>query len=155
MNAMGLKWILVGSLILSGGAVAGAAAQSKATPANSQLTGEQQKQIDKLKQLDEQLQKDRDVIRDAVNRYGWDSDQADAAQEQLVRDRTEYRQLRRSLEAAGVTFPLPSGAGAAMGNRGRYSAGPGGHGHHGCCGDEDGYCCNGYHDDYCCGRPGK
>ena len=157
MKSTGLKLILAANVVLSGIAVAWSTVQPQGSPANSQLTSQQQKQLDRLKQkqLDEQLQKDRDAVRDAVDRYGWDSERTDAAQEQLIRDRAEYRQRCRSLEAAGVTLPPPSGSGGAAGSRNRYATGPRGHGHHGCCWDDDDCCCHGRYDDHCCDRKGK
>jgi len=75
------------------------------------------------------------AVRQAVTQYGWDSEKADAAQAQLVRDCAEYYGLRRTLRAAGVALPTPFVVAPRMGNRGSYRAGHEGHGHHGCCDD--------------------
>lgn len=116
-------------------------AQSPTAQPAQKLTADQQKQLDQLHQLEEQLQKDRDAVHAAIGQYGWDSDQVDTAQEQLVRDRTEYRKLRRSLRAAGVPVSPPSGfasdSGGPRPRAGRWanSYGPGGRRHyrgHGC-----------------------
>jgi hypothetical protein len=69
----------------------------------------------RLNQLDEQLQKDRHTLHQAITQRGWDSEQVDVAQENLFRDREEYRKLRRSLRAAGVAVPPISGFGPGMG----------------------------------------
>jgi predicted phage gp36 major capsid-like protein len=99
-----------------------AAQSSSANPqAAPQVTAEQQKQLDQLSQLQEQLQKDRDAVHAAITQYGWDSDQTDAAQDQLSRDRADYRKQRRSLRSAGVAVPPPAG----MGQR-AFRSGPGG-----------------------------
>ncbi len=86
-------------------------AQTSSPQTSATVTAEQQKQLDQLKALESQLQKDRTAVHDAIGRFGWDSDQTDAAQEQLVRDRSQYRQLRRSLRQAGVAVPAPQGFG--------------------------------------------
>ncbi len=120
--------VLLGAVLL-GIAVVWASAHSPAPQAPPKVTSEQQKQLDRVKQLDEQLQKDRDALHQAINQYGWDSDQVDAAQENLFRNREEYRKLRRSLRAAGVTVPPASGFGPGMGGPGgggRPGRGPGG-----------------------------
>jgi hypothetical protein len=101
--------------------VAAAQTPSGNPQAAQQVTAEQQKQLDQLKQLEEQLQKDRDAVHAAITQYGWESDQTDAAQEQLFRDRAEYRKLRRSLRSAGVAVSPPVG----MGQR-AFRGGPGG-----------------------------
>ncbi len=88
-----------------------------------QATAEQQKQLDQLKQLEDQLVKDRTALHDAIAKYGWDSDQTDAATDQLSRDRTQYRQLRRALRQAGVAVPPPAGFGPQAG-RGMGPGGP-------------------------------
>jgi hypothetical protein len=122
-------------------------AQSVGTQGTAQVTPEQQKQLDQLKQLDAQLQADRTALHDAIAKYGWDSDQVDAAQDRLTKDRTEYRNLRRSLQRSGVAVPAPTGfgPGGGMGGPGRgMRAGRGGccgHGHHNCPGCADCPCC--------------
>jgi hypothetical protein len=102
------------------------------------VTAEQQRQLDQLKQLEDQLQKDREALHTAITQYGWDSEQVDEAQENLLRDRVEYRKLRRSLRAAGVAVPPPSGIGTGPrgGREGRW-AGRRHYRGHGChhCGD--------------------
>jgi uncharacterized protein YlxW (UPF0749 family) len=105
-----------------------ASGQSVGSQTAPTVTPEQQKQLDQLKQLEAQLQKDRDAVHQAITQYGWDSERTDAAQDQLVRDRMEYRKLRRSLRSAGVAVPPPAGMGA-----GTWGNGPGpmaGHMHH-------------------------
>jgi hypothetical protein len=94
---------------------------SQAAGSNDQptLTADQQNQLDQLRQLDEQLQKDRAAVHAAIGKYGFDSDQVDTARGQLIRDRTQYRQLRRSLVATGVAVPRASGMRA-----GRFMARP-------------------------------
>ena len=143
--------ILAGILLQAGWLAVGAASQSVRTHASTQPTVDQQKQLDELRQLDGQLQKDRDALYDVVDKYGWDSDEADAAQEQLIRDRAQYRRLRGSLEAAGVTIPLPSTARSSRAYRNGSWMGHRGRGHHGCCWDDDDHCGHGYHDGHCCG----
>jgi uncharacterized protein YlxW (UPF0749 family) len=145
---------LAAMFLFSGGLLTAASAQSKPSPAAAQVTAEQQKQIDRLKQLSEQLQKDRDAVHQAISEYGVDSEQADAAQERLIQDRQEYRNLKRSLRTAGVAVPETAGPGLATGGPGDR---PGrhcqkGHGHHGCCGD--GECCRGQGSGCCCCRHG-
>jgi len=136
------SWIeimLLGVVLLWAG-VMGAHARSAQPDAQTgtKITAEQQQQLDRLAQLDEQLQKSRSALHAAINDYGWDSEQADEAREKLVNDRAEYRKLRRSLVASGVSVPPPTGLGAGGPGRG---PGPGmgrGQGrHHGChhCGD--------------------
>jgi hypothetical protein len=121
-------------LAISGVTLTRARAQTK-TPQTSAPSAEQQKQLDQLKKLNEQLQKDEDAVRSATDRYGWDSNEADAAQQQFFRDRQQYRSLRRSLEAAGLDIPSDA-AGARMGSPSSQNGGccGHGHGHHGCCG---------------------
>ncbi len=112
---------LIGAVVL---VVAWAVARAQSAASDPQsapkVTAEQQKQLDELRQLEQQLQKDRDAVHAAIMEFGWDSDQTDAARDQLFRDREEYRKLRRSLRAAGVAVPPPSGTG--------WGAGPGGYG---------------------------
>ena len=67
------------------------------------------------------MQGDREAVRSAVAKYGGDSDEADAAQQRLLRDRGEYRGLRRSLQQAGVSVP-PDATSTGMGNRGNQRA---------------------------------
>ena len=124
-------------------------AQSASTQAPAQATPEQQTQLDQLKKIDAQLQTDRDALHDAIAKYGWDSNQVDAAQDQLLKDRAEYRNLRRSLRQAGVAVPAPAGfgPGGGMGGPGRGMRG----GRGGCCGH--GYQgCPGCADCPCCGK---
>jgi len=104
-------------LVVSGAfsLASGQAADNQPVP---KFAPEQQKQIERLGQLGDQLQKDRAALHQAVNQYGWDSEQTDAAQEQLQRDRMEYRRLRRALRAAGVPVPPPAGMGAGAGRGG-------------------------------------
>ena len=91
-----------------------------APQSGAKITAEQKAQVNRLAQLEDQLQKSRTALHAAINEYGWDSDQADDAREKLVSDRAEYRNLRRSLRAAGVAVPPPSGLGA-----GSPGSGPG------------------------------
>ncbi len=118
------KWFLVVTgialMLFLGASISVSSAQSSGGQGTPAVTAEQQKQLDQLKQLEDQLQKDRDAVHNAINQYGWDSDQTDTARNQLIRDRTEYRKLRRSLVSAGVSVPAPSGFGA-----GRWDSGPG------------------------------
>ena len=125
-------------------------AQTKAADSSAAVTAEQQKQLNHLQQLDEQIQRDRDAVRSAVTQYSWDSDEADAAQQRLFQDRQQYRQLRRSLQQAGVsvppdaTHPVKSSPSSQSGHCGHHMSG-----HHGCCGG-DSHCTE--HDtDCCCG----
>ncbi|MBZ5565115.1 MAG: hypothetical protein LAP13_22170 [Acidobacteriia bacterium] len=110
-----LLMVAAAVLLLAGWRITNMLAQSSSPQASATVTAEQQKQLDQLKELESQLQKDRAAVHDAIGKYGWDSDQTDAAQEQLVRDRTEYRQLRRSLRQAGVAVPAPQGFGPGSG----------------------------------------
>ncbi len=138
---------IVFALAVAGWLGTNVVAQSTSTQTAAQATPEQQKQLDQLKQLDAQLQADRTSLHDAIAKYGWDSDQVDAAQDQLAKDRTDYRNLRRSLRQAGVAVPAPTGfgPGGGMGGPGRgMQAGRGGccgHGHHSCPGCADCPCC--------------
>ncbi|HMD99947.1 MAG TPA: hypothetical protein VKM93_21790 [Terriglobia bacterium] len=125
------------SLIL-GGLITAWASGKPAPPA----TAEQHQQLARLKELEEQLPKDHQ----AAAQSGWDSDQADVAQEQLFRDREKYRKLRRALGAAGVAVPPPHGAGAGT-KGGRPSANPPSTGSHGMCTD-----CPSMDDCSCCPR---
>jgi hypothetical protein len=125
--------IFVGILALAAWIATSTLAQSASPQATPKVTAEQQKQLDQLKQLEDQLTKDRTAVHDAISKYGWDSDQTDAAQEQLFRNRTEYRQLRRSLRQAGVPVPPaggfgPGGPGPGPGGMGMGMGGSGGHG---------------------------
>jgi uncharacterized protein YlxW (UPF0749 family) len=119
------RWItaisLAGLLIVLGGAFSLAAGQAVDNQRVPKVTPEQQKQLEQLRQLGDRLQKDRAALHEAIDQYGWDSEQTDAAQEQLQRDRMEYRGLRRSLRAAGVAVPAPAGmsAGPGPGGSGR------------------------------------
>lgn len=119
------------------------------TPSGSSVTIEQQRQLDRLNQLSEQLRKDRDAVDAAAGTYGWDSNEADAAQQRLFQDRQQYRSLRRSLEVAGVSVPPDAGSG---GKSNQATQSPRccshGHGHHGCC--DGGHDCRGNGEDHCC-----
>jgi hypothetical protein len=117
------------SLILGG--LITAWARGKSPP---QATAEHQHQLGRLKELADQLSKDRKAVHQAAVQSGWDSDQVDVVQEQLFRDREEYRKLRRALDAAGVAVPPPYGAGAGT-KGGRPSANPPSAGPHGMCDD--------------------
>ena len=114
--------------------------------AGPQVTAEQQQQLGRLKELEEQLPKDRQAFHQAAAQSGSDSDQADVAQEQLFRDREEYRKLRRTLRAARVAVPPPYDAGTGT-KGGRLSAGPRPAGSHGMCAD-----CPSMADCSCCPR---
>lgn len=124
-------------------------AQANPTQEQATVSAKQQKDLDHLKQLGEQLQKDRNAVESAVNQHGWDSDQADAAQQQLFQDHQEYRILRRSLQSAGVAIPTDQAAPCeGCQNNCSGHCGSHGHGHHGCCeGTND---CSGHHDSGCC-----
>ena len=140
------------ALLITGWALSSARGQSRDPQSAPKLSAEQQKQLDQLQQLERQLQKDREAVHAAITDFGWDSDQVDEAQEQLFRDREEYRKLRRSLRSAGVPVPPPAGFGRGGNAPGygfnygpspgqRYDRGYRGHGrHHGyrhhcpCCG---------------------
>jgi hypothetical protein len=137
-------------LAVSGLTLERARAQTRAPQDRSSVAADQQKQVDRLQQLSEQLQKDRDDVHSAVAQHGWDSDEADAAQQRLFKDRQEYRTLRRSLQAAGVSIPADAG-GQGMGNQNNPNGHCRAHGHrhNGCCADNrsghDGdCCCNGH-----------
>ena len=106
---------LVLSLILGG--LLTAWAWGKPQAASPEISAAQ-RQLGRLKELESQMSKDRQAFHQAAAQTGWDSDQADLAQEQLFRDREEYRKLRRTLRAEGVVVPPPYGAGAgARGGR--------------------------------------
>ena len=127
-----LKAILSGTMLVVAWAVAGAQSARPDAQPSQNVTAEQQKQLDQLKQLERRLQTDRDALHAAITQYGWDSDQTDAAQDQLIRDRTEYRKLRRSLRSAGVAVPPPASMGLRGGGPGTGRPGSGtGRMHHG------------------------
>ena len=126
IHSLGLAATL-GALLVAGSAVPQTAAQSADPQAAPKLSAEQQKQLEHLKQLEEQLRKDREAVHSAIAQNGWDSDQTDAARNQLFRDRQEYRQARRSLRAAGVDVPPPAGLGRGTGRAARRWAREGGH----------------------------
>ena len=109
---------ILGGTMLVALTVAAAQSSSVNPQAAQQVTAEQRRQLDQLNQLQERLEKDRDAVHAAITQYGWDSDQTDAAQDQLSRDRTEYRKLRRSLRATGVAVPPPTGMGMRAGGPG-------------------------------------
>jgi hypothetical protein len=100
----------LGTVLLVASWAAGQTPSQSADPQPAQkLSAEQQKQLDHLKQLEEQLRKDREALHAAITQHSWDSDQTDAATDQLFRDRQEYRQTRRSLRTAGVAVPPSTG----------------------------------------------
>ncbi len=101
--------IILGLLVFAGWALPQTGSQAAGSTDQAAVTAEQQKQVAQLGQLDEQLQKDRAAVHEAIGKYGFESDQVDAAREQLIRDRSQYRQMRRSLVAAGVAVPRASG----------------------------------------------
>jgi len=111
-----------------------------------QVTTGQQQQLGRLKELEEQLPKDRQALHQAAAQSGWDSGQADIAQEHLFRDREEYRRLRRTLRAEGVAVPPPYGAGTDI-KGGSPSANSPSAGSHGMCAD-----CPSMDDCSCCPR---
>jgi hypothetical protein len=131
-----LLWVMV---LLLGVASSAIAQGAPADAPKAKVTAEQQAQLERLAQLDEQLQKSRAALHAAINQYGWDSDEAEAAREKVDADRAEYRKLRRSLRAAGVAVPPPTGFGARApqdGPRPRAGRGYGRHSgcrHHGPC----------------------
>lgn len=114
LNSLSLMAALGTAILLAGWAIPKAAGQSPDPQAAPQVTTQQQRQLDQLKALEDQMQKDRDAVHAALTEFGWDSDQADAAQEKLFQTRSEYRRLRRSLSSQGVAAPPPAG----MGRRG-------------------------------------
>ena len=134
------------SLILGGLITAWAWGKPAPQAAGPQATAEQQQQLGRLKELQEQLPKDRQALHQAAAQSGWDSDQADIAQEQLFRDGEEYRKLRRTLAAEGVAVPPPYGAGAGT-KGGHPSAHSSSAGSHGMCAD-----CPSMDDCTCCPR---
>ena len=128
-------------------------AQAQGSQVSPQATADQQKQLDQLDQLEVQLEKDRTALHEAIAKYGWDSDQTDSAQDQLLRDRQLYRKLRRSLRQAGVTVPAGQGFAPCpdcpgpYGRSGRMGrGGPGMYRHYGMCYGGGMGCCP------CCGR---
>jgi hypothetical protein len=125
-------------------------AQMKSAESSGSVTAAQEKQLNHLQQLNEQVQKDRDEVASAVAKHGWDSDEADAAQQRLFQDRQEYRALRRSLQQAGVSIPPDPTTGDRSSQSGHCAHHA--NGHHGCCGGH-GHCAE--HDgDCCCGNHG-
>jgi len=145
-----LLLVILAIFVVEFGSPTKVSAQTNTPQAQSTVSAVQQKNLDHLRQLSEQLQKDRSAVDVAVNQYGWDSDQADAAQQRLFQDRQEYRSLRRSLQSAGVATPTDA-AGTCVGCQNNCSGHCGSHGdgHHSCCGDSHG--CSGHHDHGCCG----
>lgn len=108
---------------------------------------------ERIRELERQQKQDRDAVHAAITEFGWDSDQADAAQEKLFQTSSKYRNMRRSLSSQGVAVPPPAGPSAdgrgfrnAPGREswdgpgfGRRGGRGGGGGHHGrghcrCCG---------------------
>lgn len=128
------KIIILGVVLVIGSAMGLPAQTAPPDPqAGAKLTPEQQSQLNRLSQLEDQLQKSRAALHATINEYGWESDQADDAREKLVNDRDEYRKLRRSLMASGVTVPPPSGFSAGgPGNPPGRGAGRWARGGHGC-----------------------
>jgi Spy/CpxP family protein refolding chaperone len=116
--------IILGLVVFAGWAVPQTGNQAAVPSAQASVTADQQKQLDQLRQLEDQLSKDRTAVHEAVGKFGFDSDQVDAAREQLVRDRTEYRQMRRSLVAAGVAVPRATGMGLGRSMAGQGRMGP-------------------------------
>ncbi len=117
-HRIGLAAGLAAALVVGGWMASRAVAQTATKAGDKQATAEQQKQLDQLQQLEGQLEKDRTAVHAAIAEHGWDSDEVDAAREQLIRDRTQYRQLRRSLVASGIAVPAPKGMGAGPGPMG-------------------------------------
>jgi hypothetical protein len=129
-------------------------AQTKPTESKSTVSAEQQKQLDHLQQLADRLINDRDAVSSAVAQYGWDSNEADLAQQRLLQDRQEYRTLRRSLQNDGISLPATS-AGSTGGNccdHDGHHCCDHDHGSHDCC--SGGGHCGGHHHD-CCGDHGS
>lgn len=93
---LAFAFVVAGSQALEG--------QSNALPLPSK-PGAEQKQVEHLQQLEQQLRADQDSLGTTASQYGWGSDEADAALEQLLRDRKEYRRVARSLRSAGTTWP--------------------------------------------------
>lgn len=116
--------MVLGLLIFSGWAIPQAGNPPASSSDQPAVTAEQQKQLDALRQLEGQLDKDRAAVHEAIGKYGFDSDQVDAARQQLIRDRAQYRELRRSLVAAGVAAPQ-AGAGRWGGQAGAGRQGSG------------------------------
>ena len=117
---------LATALLIVGWVVSSAQGQSADPQDAPKLTAEQQKQLEQLKQLEQKLQQDREAVHAAIADFGWDSDEADDTEAQLVRDREEYRKLRRALHSAGVAVPPPAGFGPRGGGPGYgFDSGPG------------------------------
>jgi len=116
------------------------------TITGSQVRAWQQQQLGRLKGLETQLFTDREALHQAAAQSGCDSDQVDLAQEQLFKDREEYRKLRRTLRAEGVAVPPPYGAGAGA-TGGRPSSSSPSAGPHGMCAN-----CPSMDDCTCCPR---
>jgi Tfp pilus assembly protein PilV len=154
-NARIFTLLGVAVLALAGLTLKGVQAQTKTPDTSASVTADQQKQLDHLRQLGDQLQKDRDAVDAAAGAHGWDSNEADATQQQLFKDRQEYRSLRRSLQAAGVSLPsdtMRSGTGNQSTQNGNCCGHR--HGHHDCCGgahdcaSHNGDCA--HHGNHCC-----
>lgn len=148
-NARILTLIGVALLFASGLTMNRVQAQTKPSETNSAVTADQQKQLNHLRQLSDQLQKDRDAVDAVAGEYGWDSNEADAAQQRLFQDRQEYRSLRHSLQAAGVSIPSAARNGGTVtqgtqngrcGSRGCDHHCDGGHD----CGHDGDHCCHGH-----------
>jgi hypothetical protein len=103
--------IIAGILIFAGWAAPQTGNQAAGSSGQESIAADQQNQLGQLQQLEGQLQKDRTAVHEAIGEFGFDSAQVSAARAQLLRDRTQYRQLRRSLVAAGVAVPAASGLG--------------------------------------------
>jgi hypothetical protein len=101
--------VILGTLIFGGWAMPEAAGRAAGSPAPSNVTAEQQKMPDQLSVLRDQLRKDRAAVHDAIGKFGFKTSQADAARDQLIRDRAQYRQLRRSMATPGLASPAARG----------------------------------------------
>jgi hypothetical protein len=150
------KSVTRGTRLMLGAALLGitgvwASGQGVAPQPTRQPTQAQQQQLDRVQQLGERLGRDRQALDEAVIQHGWDSDEADQAQEILARDRAEFRSLRRSLRAAGVDLSAAaeSSAGNDAGGCCDHSSAPGDE----CCRHgEDGHCCHARGADCCQGH---
>jgi len=119
---------LAGGSIVTNWVRAQSTSPQKSPQATAQIDPHLQKQLDRLKQLDQQLQKDREALHISIDKHGWNSEETDAAWAQLFEDRQEYRILRRSLRAAGVSVTPSTGQGDGLGRGGTMRSGPGHHG---------------------------
>ena len=119
-HSITLAAALATALLVAGWAVPKAVGQSPEPQAAPPATADQQNQLNQLEALEGQMQKERDAMHAAINEFGWDSNQTEAAQEKLFQTRSEYRSLRRSLRSQGMAVAPPAG----MGQRG-FRSGPG------------------------------